>query len=111
MVIGLVILINTPDEAMRIGLSTAIAVAVPFAVIFIIILIAVLKSLRQPAATGSAGMIGLVGIAVDDIFKNGRVRVRGEYWNACSASPISAGRQVKILNITDLKLQVEEVKE
>jgi membrane-bound serine protease (ClpP class) len=111
MVIGLLILINTPDEAMRIGLATAIAAAVPFAVIFIIILIAILKSLRQPAATGSAGMIGLVGVAVNDIFRNGLVKVRGEYWNATSASPISAGRQVKILGITDLELRVEEVKE
>jgi membrane-bound serine protease (ClpP class) len=111
MVIGLLILINTPDEVMRIGLSTAIAVAVPFAAIFIIILFAVLKSLRQPAATGSAGMVGLVGVAVDDIFKHGRVRVRGEYWNAFSTSPISAGSQVKILSITDLKLQVEQIKE
>lgn len=111
MVIGLLILVNTPDQAMRIGLSTAIAAAVPFAVIFIIILFAVLKSLRQRVTTGDAGMIGLIGVADSDVFKSGRVRVRGEYWNACSASPIPAGKQVKVAGISDLKLQVEEFKE
>ena len=96
---------------MRIGLSTAFAVALPFAAIFIVILIAVLKSIRQRVTTGSAGMIGLIGVADNAIFKSGRVRVRGEYWNAFSESPIVAGKQVKVLAVNDLMLHVEEVKE
>ena len=91
MVIGMVILIDAPDPAVRIGLTTAIALALPFAAIFMILLLALLKSYRQKVYTGDQGMIGLVGVADSDINPSGRVRVRGEYWKAYSSSRIAAG--------------------
>ena len=56
-------------------------------------------------------MVGLVGVADSEIDRNGRVKVRGEYWTAQSSTPIAAGKEVKILAVKDLVLQVEEVKE
>ena len=111
MVIGILILIDTPDPAMRIGLSTAIAVALPFAAIFIILLVALIKSWRQRVTTGDAGMIGLIGMADNEIFSSGRIKVRGEYWSARSASPVPAGRPVKVMAVDNMTLKVEEVKE
>jgi membrane-bound serine protease (ClpP class) len=111
MVIGMLILIDTPDPAVRIGLFMALALALPFAAIFLILLIALFKSLRQKVATGDQGMIGLVGIADSDIHQTGRLRVRGEYWTACSASPIAAGKAVKVVAVENLKLKVEETGE
>ena len=109
MVIGMLILIDTPDPAVRIGLATALALALPFAAIFMILLFALLKSYRQKVATGNQGMVGLIGIADNDIHQSGRVKVRGEYWTAHSSSPISAGKQVKVLAVENLTLKVEEV--
>ncbi|MFH1574969.1 MAG: nodulation protein NfeD, partial [Acidobacteriota bacterium] len=63
MIVGMIILIDSPDPAVRIGLMTAVAAALPFAVIFLILLVALVKSLRQQVATGDAGMIGLTGQA------------------------------------------------
>ncbi len=111
MVVGMLILVESPDPAMRIGLATALAVAVPFAVIFIILLVALLKSLKQKAATGTEGMVGLVGVADSEIHRQGRVRVRGEYWAARSERPIAPGKTVRVVGIDDLTLQVEEVGE
>ncbi len=111
MVIGLVILVNAPDPAMRIGWQTALAVAVPFAVIFIVLLVAVLKSVRQKVSTGEAGMIGYVGVAESEIHRTGRVKVRGEYWSACADTPIPPGRSVKVTGIRNLVLKVEEYRE
>jgi membrane-bound serine protease (ClpP class) len=111
MVLGMVILIDTPDPAVRVGISTALALALPFAAIFTLLLIALLKSLKQRVATGDAGMIGLVGLADNDIAANGRVKVRGEYWQARSNVPISAGRPVKVIAVDNLTLRVEEIKE
>ncbi len=108
MVIGMLILIDSPDPAVRIGLFTALALALPFTAIFLILLIALLKSFRQRVATGDQGMVGLIGIAESDIHQSGRVRVRGEYWTANSASPISAGKKVRVLAIENLMLKVEE---
>jgi membrane-bound serine protease (ClpP class) len=108
MVMGILILVDAPDPAVRIGLGTALAVALPFAVIFMILLFVLLKSLRQKVSTGVAGMIELVGVADTEIHITGRVKVRGEYWTASSDSPIPAGRSVRILSVNDLTLKVEE---
>ena len=111
MVIGMLILIDTPDPAVRIGLFTALALALPFAAIFLILLIALFKSLRQKVATGDQGMVGLLGIADSDVHQGGRIRVRGEYWAARSSSPISKGRTVRVIAVENLMLKVEEVSE
>ena len=111
MVIGMLILIDAPDPAVRIGLFTAFALALPFAVIFLILLFAFLRSYTQKVATGDEGMVGLIGVADNDIKNTGRVKVRGEYWTAQSSSPISAGRTVKVVGVENLTLKVEEVRE
>jgi membrane-bound serine protease (ClpP class) len=111
MVIGMLILIDSPDPAVRIGLWTALALTLPFATIVMILIVALLSSFKQKVATGNQGMIGLVGVAANDIGRSGRVKVRGEYWTAKSASPISAGKEVKVVAVEDLTLQVEEISE
>jgi membrane-bound serine protease (ClpP class) len=109
MVIGMLILVDSPDPAVRIGLYTALALALPFAAIFLILMFALVRSYRQKIFTGDQGMIGLVGTAENDIHNSGRVKVRGEYWFAQSASPIAAGKTVRVVAIDNLKLKVEEV--
>jgi membrane-bound serine protease (ClpP class) len=111
MVIGMLVLIDAPDPAVRIGLSAALAVSLPFAVIFLFLLFALVKSYRQKVATGDQAMIGLAGVADSEINRTGRVKVRGEYWSAHAVSPIAAGKTVRVVGIEDLKLRVEEVKE
>ncbi|MDM7994344.1 MAG: nodulation protein NfeD [Acidobacteriota bacterium] len=111
MVFGMLILVDSPDPAVRIGLFTALSLALPFAAIFLILLIALLRSYKQKAETGDEGMIGMIGKADDAIHESGRVKIRGEYWSARSSSPIPAGRPVKVLAIENLTLIVEEVKQ
>jgi len=111
MVVGMLVLIDSPDPAVRIGLWTALAAALPFSVLFLILLVALLKSLRQKVATGSDGMIGLIGVADSDIDRQGRVLVRGEYWAAQSKTPIPSGSSVRIVGVDNLKLQVEEFRQ
>ena len=111
MIFGMLILVDSPDPAVRIGIYTALAFTMPFAAILIILMIALLRSMRQKVLTGNQGMVGLIGVANSEINRNGRVRVRGEYWTAHSSSPIAAGKTVRILAIEDLTLQVEEVKD
>jgi membrane-bound serine protease (ClpP class) len=110
MVFGMLILVDSPDPAVRIGWFTALSLALPFAAIFLIILIALLRSYKQKATTGDEGMVGLIGVADTDIGEIGRVRIHGEYWTARASSPVPAGKTVKVLAIEYLTLIVEEVK-
>ncbi len=109
MVVGLLILIDTPDSAVRIGLPIALSVSLPFAAIFIVLLILLLKSMRQKSTTGESGMIGLVGVADTEIFHTGRVRVRGEYWSAHADAAIPPGHRVRIKEVDGLSLLVEDL--
>jgi len=111
MIFGMMILVDSPDPSVRIGLYSALALTLPFAAILCILLIALLRSLRQKSSTGNQGMAGLVGVAISDVGRTGRVKVRGEYWTARSSAPIDAGKEIRILLVKDLVLQVEEVKE
>ena len=111
MVIGMLILVDSPDPALRIGLKTALSMALPFAIIFTILVVAMFKSLKQAVTTGDVGMVGLIGIADTEINSGGRVRVRGEYWAARSSTPILPGRPVRVIGVDNLLLKVEEVKE
>jgi len=111
MVIGMLILVDSPDPALRIGLKTALSMALPFAIIFTILVVAMFKSLKQAVTTGDVGMVGLIGIADTEINSGGRVRVRGEYWAARSSTLIPPGRPVRVIGVDNLLLKVEEVKE
>ncbi len=111
MVFGMLILVDSPDPAVRIGLFTALSLALPFAAIFLILLIALLRSYKQKAETGDEGMIGMIGKTDTAIHESGRVKIRGEYWSARSSSPIPAGKPVRVIAIENLTLIVEEVKQ
>ncbi|PYV09404.1 MAG: serine protease [Acidobacteria bacterium] len=108
LVIGMLILVDAPDPAVRIGLRTALAVALPLSAIILLLVFLVVRSMRREVTTGEAGMIGLLGVAAGEVSAEGQVKVRGEYWMARSRSPISAGKPVRVVGIENLTLEVEE---
>jgi membrane-bound serine protease (ClpP class) len=107
MVLGALLLVNGPPE-MRIHLSTALAVALPFAAITMFLVSIVVKARRNKVLTGPEGMIGELGIARTALELEGQVLVRGEYWDAVAASPVPAGAQVRVSGVAGLKLRVEK---
>lgn len=107
MVLGAVMLINTPSPEMRIHWTTAIALALPFSAITVFMLSLVWKARQNKVETGSEGMIGQTGAAITELAPEGQIFVRGEYWNAVSALPLPAGARVRVTAINKLKLTVE----
>jgi len=107
MVLGALLLVNGPPE-MRIHLSTALAVALPFAAITMFLVSIVIKARRNKVLTGPEGMIGELGIARSALEPEGQVLVRGEYWDAVAAAPVPAGSQVRVRGVAGLKLRVEK---
>jgi membrane-bound serine protease (ClpP class) len=109
MVLGAVMLIDSPVPEMRIHLSTAIALALPFSLVTMLLLTLVLRARRNKVATGSQGMIGEIGTVVTPLAPDGRIFVHGEYWNATAASPVAAGNRVRVIAIHQLNLTVEPI--
>jgi membrane-bound serine protease (ClpP class) len=108
MILGAVLLINGPPE-LRIRYSTAISVAIPFALITMFLVSIVIQARKGKVLTGVTGMIGEIGVASTQLAPEGQVLVRGEYWTAVADAAISAGAQVRVKAVEALKLRVEPI--
>jgi len=107
MVLGAVMLINSPLPEMRIRWSTAIAVALPFSAITAILLSLAVRARRNKVETGAEGMVGEVGVTLTPLAPEGKILVRGEYWNAVARAPVESGARVRVTAIEGLRLTVE----
>ncbi len=107
MVLGAVMLINSPLPEMRIHWSTAIALALPFSAITALLLSLAVRARRNKVETGKEGMIGETGSALTALAPEGKVFVHGEYWDAVATRPAPAGAKVRVTAINQLKLTVE----
>jgi len=111
LVIGALILVQSPWPEGRIRLSTALGAALPFALITSILLRLAVAARRKKAITGEAGMIDSMGVARTDLEPEGKVLVHGELWDARSEQRIAKGTRVRVRQVEGLKLVVEPASE
>jgi membrane-bound serine protease (ClpP class) len=113
LVLGSLFLVEGPPE-MRIRLSTAIGVALPFGIITGLLVTLVVRSRRNKSVTGISGMIDSQGVSVTELSPTGTVRIHGEYWDAISTIPTPAGTPVRVIEwtgTTGLQLKVEPLQQ
>lgn len=107
LVLGAVMLIDTNVPELRIHWSTAIGLAVPFALITSLLLTIAVRARRNKVVTGMEGMLGLPALAVGELNPSGTVLVRGEYWSALASTRVPSNQPVRITSIDGLTLRVE----
>jgi membrane-bound serine protease (ClpP class) len=92
----------------RLSLGVIVPAVLTVAAIVLFLGRLALAAHRQPAATGVGALVGQQARARTAVSPAaGLVDVRGEIWGATSASPIDAGRVVRIRAVTGLTLTVE----
>ncbi len=106
MVFGAVLLVDAPP-AFRIRYGTAIATAIPFALITMFLVTLVLKARQNKVMTGEEGMLAEVGEVRTPLMPRGMVFVHGEYWDAQSSVPVAVGGRVRVVGVDGLLLTVE----
>lgn len=109
MVLGAMLLVDGPPEV-RIHLSTALAVSVPFALITMFLVSIVVRARRGKVLTGISGMLDEIGIARTDLSPAGKVFVHGEYWDAVSSAPLPEGSRVRVTAVDGMTVHVEPLK-
>ena len=109
MVLGALLLINSPLPELRIRWSVAIALAVPFALITSLLLTLVVRARANKVVTGPAGMLGEAGVAITELAPTGKVRVHGEYWDAIAppGARVEPGSKVRVTSVQGLQLAVK----
>jgi len=109
MILGSVMLIDSPLPDMRIPLTTIIFTALTVAAFFMFVVGAGVRALRSKTTTGREGLVGEVGVVRSRLAPRGQIFVRGELWNAESETPVEPGDSVRVANIEGLTLRVVPV--
>lgn len=106
MVLGSIMLIDSPIPALQVSLSVIIPVVILTASLFVISMYLYYQALQMKPITGMEGLVGEVGTARTDIENQGKVNIQGEIWNAFSDEPIRAGESVEVVSVSGLKLKI-----
>ena len=109
LVLGSLLLFDSPDPALRVSWSVMIPTLTIICLFFASVIALVMKAQMRKRRTGKEGMLGEEGRSVTDIFENGKVFIKGEYWNASSDKPVEKGKRVRIAKVEGLKIKVEEI--
>ena len=64
-------------------------------------------SKRRRATVGTDAFVGVTGVAIDDLFPEGQVKVNGEIWRARCEAGCDAGAAVVVRAVNGLTLEVE----
>jgi membrane-bound serine protease (ClpP class) len=112
MVLGALMLIRSPFTGMGVSLSTALAVALPFAVIIVILMRLVLRSRNWKQTTGKEELVGEEAEVTETVGAGnaaGMVFVHGELWRAAAPAGVSIpkGARVRVKKVKGLTLEVE----
>lgn len=109
-IIGSLMLFESPFPFLRLSLSVVLPIAIVTALFFVLTFRLAYKAYKRKPVTGIEGLIGMEGIAKTDINKDGgMVLVHGEYWTAYSDELIKKDERIVVEEVKGLRLKVKKV--
>ena len=110
---GSLLLFNTPMMAGGVSLWLVLTVVAVTAVFFLVVVAAAVRAMRRRSTTGAEALIGRLGRAKSDLSPEGVVTLDGELWRARAVSTdvIASDSTVRVVALEDLKLRVEGTEE
>ena len=108
MVLGALMLFDSPLPELQLGLPFIISTMLALAVIIVGLMRLVIKAQLRPAVTGPSGMIDEVGrtLTLIEPGGSGRVATHGEIWKATSNEAIGEGESVRVTAVDRMTLTV-----
>jgi membrane-bound serine protease (ClpP class) len=112
LVLGALMLVESPAGFQRISLALLIPVALATAGITFFLVGSIVKSHRGGVQTGNEELLRSAAYAVADFVFDGRrytgtVRIHGELWKAISATPVTANQVLRVWQRDGLTLVVQ----
>lgn len=109
MLIGSMMLIDSPVPELRPSLRLIIPMAVGISLVCIFLVALVVRAQSRSALTGREGMVGEIGTARTDLAPTGKVFVHGELWEAEADEPVRMGERVRVVRVEkNLKVRVKK---
>ncbi len=107
LVIGALLLVDSPIPEMRVKLLTALAVSIPLGVITVFLMTIALRARANKVVTGAEGLIGTMAVAQTALAPSGKVLIHGETWDAVASANVAAGEKVVVQSVDGLELRVD----
>lgn len=108
MVLGSMMLIDSPFPALQVSWTVFLPVAIATGGITFFLGGIAVRAQRRKAKGGAEGLVGAMGVVETDLNPKGKIFIGGEIWDAVSQLPIEAGKEVRVIRVEGLKLLVEE---
>jgi membrane-bound serine protease (ClpP class) len=108
LVLGSMMLIDSPLPELQIGLRFIMPLMLAFGGIILFLVRLSVNAQRQLATTGVQGMVGEPGRVIAAIAPGaeGSVSTRGEIWRALSDEPLAEGDAIRVVSVEGLTLRV-----
>ncbi|MEW6067310.1 MAG: nodulation protein NfeD [Nitrospirota bacterium] len=111
MVLGSLMLFESPAPFMKLSLSIILPSAILTAFFFVLTFRLAFRAYKRKPVTGSEGLTGEEGTAETDITKDGgMVLLHGERWSAYSDEVIPKGEKIIVEAVQGLKIKVKNIK-
>jgi membrane-bound serine protease (ClpP class) len=109
LLLGSLMLIESPAEYMRISLTVIIPAVLVSAAFFIFAVTMAIRARLQKPTTGMEGLVGEIGITTTTVAPEGKVSIHGEFWDVISDQNIEKGEKVQAIGVNNLKLKVKKI--
>jgi len=108
LLLGSMMLIDSPLPELQIGLRLIVPVSLAIAGILIFLVTLAVNAQRIVPVTGSSGMLDEIGYALTPIEPGafGHVRAHGEIWTATADDRIEPGTPIRVMAVEGLRLRV-----
>lgn len=110
MVLGSLMLFESPEPLFRVSWSVILTTVVMVTAFSVFAIRKAVSAHRRKPSTGMEGLIGEKGTADSDIMPEGKVFVRGEYWDAWSDESIARGEKVVVVGMEGMRIKVERMR-
>ena len=110
MILGGIMLIDSPGPYLRVSLVAVVFTAILMAAFFALVVGAGVRAMQRKPATGREGLVGEVGVARTRLAPEGQIFVHGELWQARCEEDAGPGEEVRVTGVDGLRLRVEKVR-
>jgi membrane-bound serine protease (ClpP class) len=107
LLLGSLMLFKGDAPEMKLSLQVLLPTLILISGFFIAVAGLVFRAQVSKPATGSAGLVGEIGVVKKALTLEGKVFVHGELWNARAKVPIDKDAKVRIVQVINLILEVE----
>jgi len=107
LLLGSLMLFKGSTPEMKLSLRVVLPTILLISGFFVAVAGLVFRAQISKPTTGSAGLVGKIGVVKKALTPEGKVFVHGELWNARAKDPIDKDAKVRVVQVVDLILEVE----